>query len=197
MKGRHQSPYSLGEQVARLGWAVCQATLFRCSPRPLYGWRVWLLNRFGAGIDRAARVHPTARIQFPWNLSMGANSVIGDSATVYALGPIHIGCRVTVSQFAFLCAGSHDYRTIEMSLIRAPITIGDDAWIAAGAMVGPGVSVQEGAILGARGVAMQDLEAWTVYAGNPAMSIKPRPRFEDAACATLAVTCDDVPAETD
>jgi putative colanic acid biosynthesis acetyltransferase WcaF len=48
------------------------------------------------------------------------------------------------------------------------------AWVAAEAFVGPGVTVGEGAVLGARGVAFKALEPWTVYAGNPAQPLKKR-----------------------
>jgi putative colanic acid biosynthesis acetyltransferase WcaF len=179
MKDRHRSPYSIGIQVARLGWAMCQATLFRFSPRPLYRWRVWLLNRFGATVDRDARVHPTVRIQFPWNVTIEANAAIGDAAIVYALGEIHVGRRVTISQYAHLCAGTHDYRTADMPLKRSPITLEDDVWIATGAFIGPHVTAHEGAILGAHGVATRDLDAWTIYAGNPAKAIKARPPLDE------------------
>jgi putative colanic acid biosynthesis acetyltransferase WcaF len=64
-----------------------------------------------------------------------------------------------------------------MPLLRPPITIESDAWIAADAFVGPAVRVGEGAILGARGCAMQDLEPWSIYSGNPAKLVKPRPRL--------------------
>ena len=55
-----------------------------------------------------------------------------------------------------------------------PITIGEQAWVAAEAFVGPGVNVGCGAVLGARGVAVRNLEGWTVYAGNPARPVGKR-----------------------
>jgi putative colanic acid biosynthesis acetyltransferase WcaF len=52
--------------------------------------------------------------------------------------------------------------------------LGARSWVAAGAFVGPGVTLGEGAVLGARGVAFGDLEPWTVYIGNPAREIRKR-----------------------
>ncbi|MSR69389.1 MAG: putative colanic acid biosynthesis acetyltransferase [Phycisphaerales bacterium] len=116
------------------------------------------------------------RIEIPWNLAIGHDSSIGDRATLYCLGPVAIGERVTVSQGAHLCAGTHDYRDPAMPLRRSTIVIDDDAWIAADAFVGPDVIVGAGAILGARAVALSNLDAWTIYLGNPAVAVKPRPR---------------------
>jgi putative colanic acid biosynthesis acetyltransferase WcaF len=61
-----------------------------------------------------------------------------------------------------------------MPLLRPPIDIEDDVWIAADAFVGPQVRAREGAILGARGVALSDLEPWTIYLGNPAVRVRAR-----------------------
>jgi putative colanic acid biosynthesis acetyltransferase WcaF len=116
-------------------------------------------------------------VEIPWNLTIGADSSVGDGAILYCLGPVTIGDRVGISQHAHLCAGSHDYTKPGMPLLRPPITIESDAWIAADAFVGPAVRVGEGAILGARGCAMQDLEPWSIYSGNPAKLVKPRPRL--------------------
>ncbi|MHC4218890.1 MAG: LbetaH domain-containing protein [Planctomycetota bacterium] len=173
---RHISPYSTREKVARVLWAIVQSTLFRGSFHSWYGWRRFLLRRFGARVHPTAVVRRTARIECPWNLTLGRNTCLGDRAIAYCLGPITLGDRAGVSQNAHLCAGTHDYARLDMQLIRATITIHADAWIAADAFVGPGVTVGEGAILGARGCAFGDLEPWTIYGGNPAQPIKPRPR---------------------
>jgi putative colanic acid biosynthesis acetyltransferase WcaF len=95
---------------------------------------------------------------------------------VYNLGAVTLGDRVTVSQEAYLCAGTHDYTQAWMPLLAPPITLKNDAWVCARAFVGPGVTVGEGAIVGAAAVVTRDVEDWTVVAGNPARPIKPRSR---------------------
>ncbi|MDP7008219.1 MAG: hypothetical protein QGI78_01455 [Phycisphaerales bacterium] len=171
---RHVSPYPTNEKVKRLIWAVVQETMFRFSFHTWYSWRRFLLRGFGAHIHSTAKIRRTVRVECPWNLTVGKNSCLGDRVTAYCLGPITIGERVSVSQNTHLCAGSHDYTKTEMPLMRLPIAIGDDAWIAADAFVGPNVVVGKGAILGARGVATKSLDSWTIYAGNPAVSVKSR-----------------------
>lgn len=111
----------------------------------------------------------------PSKLTVKDWAAIGERAIVYNLGPIEIGEATTVSQHAHLCAGTHDYRQADFPLVKAPITIGKGVWICADAFVGPGVTVGDRAILGARAVLMQDLAADQIAAGNPARVIKTRP----------------------
>ncbi len=162
--------WTRAEQVRRVLWAAAWP-LFRLSPRPCWGWRRGLLRLFGARVGRAVHVYPTARIVMPWNMRIGDGAALGDGAILYALGPVSIGARATVSQGAHLCAGSHDLSRPDRPLIKPPIEIGADAWIAAEAFVGPGVRIGQGAVVGARAVAMRDVAAGTIVAGNPARAI--------------------------
>lgn len=174
---RHISPYSLQEKVWRLLWAIVQATFFRYSFHTWNGWRIFLLNSYGANIDGTCVIRRTVTVECPWNLSMGRNSCLGDSVILYCLGKITIGECVSVSQNTHLCAGTHDFNDKDMPLLRQPITIENDVWIAADAFIGPNVTVCEGAILGARGVAMRDLDPWTIYSGNPAVIRRTRDKL--------------------
>ncbi|MEM6853863.1 MAG: putative colanic acid biosynthesis acetyltransferase [Planctomycetota bacterium] len=174
-EARHVSPYRFAEKLKRLVWTVVEATAFRWTWPTWYGYRAWLLRRFGADIHPDARIRRTCRFTCPWNLKMGANTATGDRVIFYCLGPVTVGERVTISQYAHLCAGSHDFTDpVLMPLLRPPIAIEDDAWIATDAFVGPNVTVGEGALLGARGCAFKDLKPWTIYGGNPAKELKPR-----------------------
>jgi putative colanic acid biosynthesis acetyltransferase WcaF len=168
-ENRHTSSYSLQEKIWRLLWAIAQATFFRYSFHTWNKWRIFLLKSYGADIDYSCIIRRTVKVECPWNLKMGQNSCLGDCVIVYCLGKITIGDRVSISQYAHLCAGTHDYNDIDMPLLRLPITINDDVWLAAESFVGPNVVIGEGAILGARAVAMRDLDSWTIYSGNPAI----------------------------
>lgn len=91
---------------------------------------------------------------------------------LYALGPINIGRRATISQGAHLCAGTHDYRDPAMPLIKSPIATADDVWICADAFIGPNVSVGHRAIVGACAVVMHDVGPNIIVACNPARAVK-------------------------
>ncbi|MDB6170434.1 MAG: transferase hexapeptide repeat containing protein [Verrucomicrobia bacterium] len=170
------TPYPRREILLRCVWAVVQGTLFRWSPRPLHGFRARLLTLFGAQISEPSRVvvFPSVKIIFPWNLTMAAGSMIGRNVTVYNLARITLERGANVSQNCHLCAGTHDYLQWSMPLVRKPIVLGENSWLAADVFVGPGVTVGELCVVGARSVVVKDLPARMVCAGNPCRPIKPR-----------------------
>ena len=170
---RSASKWSRQDQILRVLWAMVWP-LFRFSPRPMWAWRRMLLRIFGSSVGKGAHIHPTARIQFPWHIVFGEYCAVGDWAIIYALGNIEIGPRATVSQYAHLCAGSHDYNSADMRLLKTPITIGEQSWICADAFIGPGANIGAGAVVAARAVAVADVPSGQVVAGNPARFIKDR-----------------------
>jgi putative colanic acid biosynthesis acetyltransferase WcaF len=146
--------------------------VFACSQRQLWGWRRFLLRLFGARIGREVHIYPSVRIAIPRNLAIGDEAAVGDRAILYALGPITLAERATISQGAHLCAGTHDYRDPAMPLLKSPIAIGPDAWICTEAFVGPGVRVGPRAIVGARCVVMHDVAPDAIMIGNPARRLR-------------------------
>src|SRR5215469_9694919 len=96
-------------------WYLVQAILFHPSPHFLVGWRRFLLRLFGGKVGQNVRIRPSAKITYPWNVTIGDYSYIGDDVVVYSLGEIHIGSHVSISYRAFLCCGTHDYRDPKFS----------------------------------------------------------------------------------
>jgi putative colanic acid biosynthesis acetyltransferase WcaF len=170
---RQASKYTAREQLARIFWSIGRP-VFLITPRPCFGLRRALLRLFGAKVGSHVNIYPSALIYFPWNLRIGECSSIGEWALIYNLGAVTIGQRSTISQRAHLCAGTHDYREPSMPLLKPPIEIGDNAWICADAFLGPGVTIGEGAIVGARAVVTKNVPPWTIVAGNPAKFVKNR-----------------------
>lgn len=180
---RAVSPYTMRQKIARVLWSYFGQVIFRFTFHNSYRPRIALLRLFGAKIAKGrgrVRIRPSVVIEQPWNLTIGENTTIGDHAILYCLGPVTIGRDVSISQYAHLCAGTHDYTRPDFPLLRPPIVIEDHAWIGADAFVAPGVTVHEGAILGACATAFKDLEPWTIYGGNPAKPLKKRPPLPDA-----------------
>ena len=168
---------TLANRAARALWQIVYVLLFRPSPRPLHAWRAALLRLFGARLGKHAHIYPRARIWAPWNLHAEDVVAVGDDAIVYNPAPISLGSHSVVSEQAYLCAASHDYRDPTFPMISAPIVVERYAWICARASVQMGVTVHEGAILGLGAVATADLEPWSIYVGVPARRVKARPRL--------------------
>ena len=178
----HSGPsFSVGNRLARLAWGVVYATLFRWSPRPLHAWRALLLRMFGAKLGEGCHIYPKAVIWAPWNLECAEQVGVADGAIIYNQALIRLGKRVVISQGAHLCSGTHDYSDSNFPLVAYPITVGDHAWIAADAFVHPGVTIGEGAVIGARAVVTKDMPAWMVCAGHPCQPMKPRVMKETTA----------------
>ncbi len=170
------TPVSSRRVFRRILWALVQATLFRWSPRPFHWWRAILLKCFGAAIENPSRVviFPTARITYPENLTLEDRTMIGPRVDIYNLGQVWLRFGANISQNCHLCAGTHDFERWDMPLITAPIEIGQNTWLAADVFVGPGVTVGELAVVGARSVVVRDLPASQVCVGNPCRPVKPR-----------------------
>lgn len=170
---RSSTKYSKKELLKRVLWGLC-TPLFRYSPRPFFQWRCFLLRSFGAKIGNNVHIYSSSTIYMPWNLEIGDWSSIGEYAIIYNLGKITIGRKATISHRSHLCAGTHDYSDMTLPLLKLPITIRDNTWVCADSFVGPGISVGEGAVIGARSVVVHDVKPWNVVAGNPAKFIKMR-----------------------
>lgn len=174
--------FTLRNRLYRMIWASIWLLLASWTPPALHGWRRMLLRLFGANIAGTAFVYPSARIWSPANLEVGHFACIGPGVTVYSMAKISFAPYSLASQGAYICAGTHDIEDVYFQLQARPIVIGYRAWIAAQAFVGPGVTVGDGAVLGARSCAFRNLEPWTVYVGSPARALKQRKvRFPDDA----------------
>lgn len=170
------SPYSPGEIAIRMCWSVVQATLFRWSPRPLHSFRALLLRLFGAQIPELGQVvvFPTATVVFPSKLRLEPRSMVGPRVAIYNLAHVTFQRGANVSQNCHLCAGTHDYGRWSMPLVAKPIIVGANAWLGADVFVGPGVSIGELCVVGARSVVVKDMPPRTVCAGNPCRVLKER-----------------------
>jgi putative colanic acid biosynthesis acetyltransferase WcaF len=141
-----------------------------------------LLRCFGATVGEGAHPCPKAKIWAPWNLTLEPHSCLADHVDCYCVAPITIGAHATVSQYSYLCAASHEFREYdfsdpEMPLVIAPIAVGAYAWVAADVFVGPGVTIGEGSVVGARSTVLHDVAPWTVVAGSPVKIVGTRPRL--------------------
>ena len=174
----NQRPWK--EKLVQRAWEVARVILCYTTPFFMRKWRRSVTAIFacicggGQNIHKYTSIARNSRIDYPWNVSIGEMSSIGSGAWVYALDKIVIGKNVCIGEDVRLITGSHDLASSHFDLITKPIVIGDNVWIATGAVVLPGITIAEGAVIGACAVVTKNVEPWTVVAGNPAKFIKKR-----------------------
>ncbi|HVT82924.1 MAG TPA: DapH/DapD/GlmU-related protein [Phycisphaerae bacterium] len=170
----YTSPWTVRHRLGYLLWIVVSRMFFHPTPKLFYPWRVFLLKCFGAKVTGTPFVAASAIVRYPWLLTLEDRACLADKSECYNLARITIKARATVAQQAYLCAGTHDFSDPRLPLVVGEIVVGEDVFIGARAFVMPGVEIGAGAILGACAVATKDLEAWMIYAGNPAKAVRKR-----------------------
>ena len=172
---RSRTDWPLRLKLRRGAWTYLIEPLVRWLPKACSPLRIAALRVMGARIGPNCLFLPGVRVLMPWNLHLHDHVAIGEGVNIYNFAPVEIHRMTVVSQFVYLCTGSHDYRKYDMPLIFSPIIIGEQVWIAAGVFVAPGVEIADGVVVGAMSVVTRSLlEQWSVYAGNPCRRIKTR-----------------------
>lgn len=155
-------------------WFCLGSPLLAARWLPGSAWRVALLRRCGAVIGPGCRIKPGLRVKFPWRLSVGADCWLAEDAWIDNLAPVTLGDRVCVSQGTYFCTGNHNYRVMGFDLRLGPITVDDDAWIAARAVLAPGTSVGAGAVVALGAVVAGSVPDGAIVRGNPARVVGQR-----------------------
>jgi len=163
-----------GNGFKRLLWFYINAFIFKTSLLPISAIKRSLLRLFGASIAKGVVIKPCVNIKYPWNLTIGQNTWIGEGAWLDSLVAINIGANACLSQGAMLLTGSHNYKKQTFNLVTGSIVLADGVWIGAGAIVNQGVSAASHAVLTAGSVANKNLDAYSVYQGNPAIKVRDR-----------------------
>lgn len=165
------------EKIKNMIWGVVNNTLFRITPPVLSinrKLRVLMLRAFGAKISMSASIHPSAKIDYPWRLTMGERSSLGQKSWAYCLNNITIGENTCIGNDVYLLTGSHDITSPDFKLVTKPMTIGDGVWVATGSTILPGITLSDMTVVGASSVVVKSTETYDVIGGNPAKFIKKR-----------------------
>jgi putative colanic acid biosynthesis acetyltransferase WcaF len=144
----NNSPFTRGAPAWKeaLWWVVRSLLFAPWFPVPS-ALKVAALRIFGAKIGKQVVIRSRVNITMPWRFECGDQVWIGDEVQILSLARVRIGSNVCISQRAFLCTGSHDFRKESFDLITEPIEIGDSCWVAAQAFVGPGAVVPAGTMV--------------------------------------------------
>lgn len=175
---KYKNRHSIKNKVGRMAWNAVWLLFARWTPERGFkvfdAWRIMLLRLFGAKIGNNCRVFPSSKVWAPWNLEMMDSSSLGEEVFCYNVSPVKIGENATVSREVFLCTASHDVHSPIFELKTRPIVIAQSAWIAARAIILPGVTVGEGAVVGAGALVAKDVPAWKIFGSVAAKEIGER-----------------------
>ncbi len=163
-----------GNALKRFLWHYTNVFFFRSGLFPIYRLKIFLLKMFGAQMGRNISIKPHVNIKYPWNLTVGDHVWIGENVWLDSLVMITIGQNACISQGATLLTGSHNYKKNTFNLITGPVTLEDGVWIGAGAIVNQGITAASHAMLSSGSVATKNMEAYSVYQGNPAVKVRQR-----------------------
>lgn len=148
-------------KLTEIIWTLFSALIVQ-SRLPGSGLRIMILKAFGARIGRAVVIKERVKIKFPWKLTVKDNAWIGEAAWIDNLADVKIGANACISQGAYLCTGSHNFKKPTFDLMVAPINIGESAWVCAQARVGPGITIEAGAIVSFGAIVTMDLPQMTI-----------------------------------
>ncbi|MCF6185160.1 MAG: WcaF family extracellular polysaccharide biosynthesis acetyltransferase [Bacteroidales bacterium] len=155
-------------------WYFVNVLFFLNPWNPVSSLKVFLLKLFGAQIGKGVVIKPSVNIKYPWNLKTGNFVWIGENVWIDNLENVTIEDNVSISQGAMLLCGNHDYKKSTFDLITGKIILEEGVWIGAKSIVTPGVTCKSHSILAVNSVATKNLEAYTIYQGNPAIKIRKR-----------------------
>lgn len=163
-----------GGSLKRVLWYFANI-LFLMNPlNPISSVKIRLLRCFGAKIGKGVVIKPSVNIKYPWNLSIGDYTWIGENVWIDNLVQVTIGSNVCVSQGAMLLCGNHNYKKSTFDLMVGKIVLENGCWVGAQSVVCPGVTLHSHAVLGVASIANKNLDAYTVYQGNPAQMVRKR-----------------------
>lgn len=153
---------------------LCERIIFHEPLNPSSSLKRILLKIFGAQVGDGVVIKPGVNIKYPWKLSIGNHTWIGEKVWIDNLDEVTIGNHCCLSQGAMLLCGNHNFKSKAFDLMIGSIVLEDGTWIGARATLTPNTICKSHAVLTVQSVASGTLEAYTIYKGNPAKKIKVR-----------------------
>lgn len=161
-------------KLKQISWFFINAFIFKSYWFPIVSIKRLIIRLYGAKIGKGVVFKPNVNIKFPWKLSIDDYTWIGEGVWIDNLEEVHIGRNCCLSQGAIIITGNHNYKRTSFDLMLQKVKLEDGVWIGAGSKVAPGVIAGSHSVLTMGSVATHNLEAYTIYKGNPAQAVKTR-----------------------
>lgn len=148
---------------------------------PSHHCRRFFYRLFGMKIGRGSTIHMMARIYDPRHIKIGADTLIGEQATLdgrrqlpNSQGGLKIGNHVDIASQVMIWTSQHDIHSEDMRAIEKKVVINDYVFIGPRAIILPGVTIGKGAVIGAGAVVTKDVPPKAIMGGIPAQKIGER-----------------------
>ena len=138
--------------------------------------RCLLWRSLGAKIGHHTSIHRNCRLYRLSHVSIGANTIVNRDVLIDGRRGLHIGDNISISEGTAIFTLEHDPNSPDFASRGAAVSIADRAFIGARAIILPGVTVGEGAVVAAGAVVTHDVPPYTIVAGVPARTIRTRAR---------------------
>ncbi|MDQ4097721.1 MAG: acyltransferase [Actinomycetota bacterium] len=144
---------------------------------PGHAFRIWTLRRLcGWSVGEGTVVERRTTVTARGGVALGEGCVVNRGVTLDGRGGLTVGNLVNVSPEALVLTADHDADSPGFEWRARPVSIGARSWIATRAVVLPGSSIGEGAVVAAGAVVSGDVAPFTVVAGVPAQPLRERSR---------------------
>jgi acetyltransferase-like isoleucine patch superfamily enzyme len=143
---------------------------------PSHHVRLFIYRLAGMKIGHGSHIYMGAEIRGARRIKIGSGCSIGHGAVLDGRGYLTIGNNVNVSSGVWIWTRAHDVNSPTFAGTRAPVVIGDYAWLSCRVTVLQGVHVGEGAVAAAGAVVTKDVAPYTIVGGVPAHKIGERSR---------------------
>ncbi|MGQ1786390.1 MULTISPECIES: WcaF family extracellular polysaccharide biosynthesis acetyltransferase [unclassified Saccharicrinis] len=166
--------YQPGGMIKKMLWYFVNVLFFINPLNPSSVLKKMFLKMFGAKIGSGVVIKPGVNIKYPWKLTIGNNTWIGENVWIDNLDQVTIGKNCCLSQGAMLLCGNHNFKKETFDLMIGRIVLEDGTWIGARATLTPNTICQSHAVVTVQSVASGKLEKYSIYKGNPAIKVKDR-----------------------
>ena len=166
--------YKPGNRIKCAIWYFLNLFFIVNKWNPSSSLRITILRLFGARIGRGVVIKPGVNVKFPWLLSIGDFSWIGEDVWIDNLSDVSIGSNCCISQGAMILCGNHNYKLSTFDLMISPIILEEGVWIGARSTVCPGVIAKTHSVLSVGSIVSGIMDPYMIYKGNPAIPVKRR-----------------------
>lgn len=143
---------------------------------PGHNLRLWVLRRLcGWSVGAGTVVERGMTVTTRGGVRIGEGCIVNRGVTLDGRGGLEVGDLVNISSEALVLTADHDVDSSSFQWRARPVSIGSRSWIATRALVLPGASVGNGAVVSAGAVVVGDVAPFTVVAGVPARPVRDRP----------------------